>query len=830
MELNPVDFSLEFIARLRRSRDVVAKPSPRQALAIPQLLVARRLRTGRAPTARDLIEAAIFTSLPENQEVAERIAEQIVFRLPAEDEPSRERERADLAAEIAEELDAIRGILAELDLARTLGGADVQKVKDFALSARHDGWTLRAIDVLGGDHAVLQRLIATREELENAAREELRGRIGSLTPEELDVAASLGLSDEIAQRSPRLWESQAAAVFGGKKSAEEGLNALMERHGVRSLPDASKFLQFLREGREEYAEKTTQLAGELYETAQTLEDLLHVAKATGATPSPDVLRRALEHATRELDYVTAYQLASALDDWLQLDVVEQLVDAWLDAGREASAPDLARYPCRSEAWYHLLQKAVMPLFTDGTDYTDYASKKTGGIRVIREVREQQPDSLYEFALQLHDSAADCPIVQCARHLVNAAHNLAHEAMAQAETPEQLKSFVKSFQSRGFALDSKIIEKRGAEIGMSKAEIAELLSPSFRNLLKAIQNGVEDFERLTDMLQAVEPTAEQLEQLTEAALNAGNVGALGALGHWNLGEVLNAANARGGQDAMELVVSALSAGPGENLLAQWFNCRERVPRKIKDALKEMVKELLIDLGVHYARARLGSSETGVVPATTVRPYLLGDDDELVDVDETIENLLSKGKTVDMIDYDDFLVAETVHGRRAVCIALDVSGSMSGEKLAYLAICATMLVYAMRRDELALCFFESNTHVVKDLGEEADIEEIADDLLTLQPMGGTMVSRALQWASHNFKQTAAQDKLCVIFSDGEIFDLEESLPYLRALRALSVRQVLVVPAFEYSTSGARELAKQGKAHLITIKSWRDFPGVMGQIVRG
>jgi len=814
MELNPIDFSLEFIARLRRSRDVVAKPSSRQALAIPQLLVARRLRTGRAPTARDLIEAAIFTSLPENQEVAERIAEQIVFRLSAEDEPSRERERADLAAEITEELDAIRGILAELDLARTLGGADVQKVKDFALSTRHDGWTLRAIDVLGGDHAVLQRLIATREELENAVREELRGRIGSLTPEELDVATSLGLSDEIAQRSPRRWESEAAAVFGGKKSAEEGLNALMERHGVRSLPDASKFLQFLREGRAEYAEKTTQLAGALYEKAQTLEDILHVAKATGATPSPDVLRRALEHATRELDYLTAYQLASALDDWLQLDVVEQLVDAWLDAGREVSAHDLARYPCRSEAWYHLLQKAVSPWLTDG----------------IRETREQQPDSLYEFALHLYDSAADCPIVQCARHLVNAAHNLAHAAIAHAETPEQLKSFVKSFQARGFALDSKIIEKRGAEIGMSKAEIAELLSPSFRNLLKAIQNGVEDFERLTDMLQAVEPTAEQLKQLTEAALKAGNVGALGALGHWNLGDTLHAANAHGGQRAMELVVSALSAGPGENLLVQWFNCRERVPRKIKDALKEMVKELLIDLGVHYARARLGSSETGAVPATTVRPYLLGDDDELVDVDETLENLLSKGKTVDMIDYDDFLVAETVHGRRAVCIALDVSGSMSGEKLAYLAICATMLVYAMRRDELALCFFESNTHVVKDLGEEADIEEIADDLLTLQPMGGTMVSRALQWASHNFKQTAAQDKLCVIFSDGEIFDLEESLPSLRALRALGVRQVLVVPAFEYSPSGARELAKQGKAHLVTIKSWRDFPGVMGQIVRG
>ncbi|MCS6858875.1 MAG: VWA domain-containing protein [Abditibacteriales bacterium] len=814
MELNPIDFSLEFIARLRRSRDVVVKPSTRQALAIPQLLIARRLRTGRAPTARDLIEAAVCTSLPENQEVAERIAEQIVFLLPVEDEPSHEHERADLAAEIAEELDAIRGILAELDLARTLGGADVQKVKDFALSAHHDGWTLRAIDILGGDRAVLQRLIATREELENAAREELRGRIGSLTPQELDIAASLGLSDDIAQRSPRRWESAAAQVFGGQKPPEEALQSLLSEKQFPNFPisqppnlaDAAKFLQFLREGREAFAEKATQLAGELYEQAQTLEDLLHIAKATGATPSPDVLRRALEHATRELDYVTAYQLAFALDDWLQLNVVEQLVDAWWDAERAVSVHDLARYPCRSEAWYHLLQKSIGAL-------------------------ERSTVSAFEHANALHAAAADCPIVQCARHLVNAAHHLAHEAIAHAETAEQLKSFVKSFQSRGFALDAKIIEKRGAEIGLSQAEIAELLSPSFRNLLRAIQSGVEDFERLTDMLQAVEPTAEQLEQLTRAALKAGNTGALGALAHWNLGEVLNAANAQGGQKAMELVVSALSAGPGENLLVQWFNCRERVPRKIKDSLQAMVKELLIGLGVHYARARLGSSETGVVPATTVRPYLLGDDDELVDVDETIENLLSKGKTIDMIDYDDFLVAETVHGRRAVCIALDVSGSMSGEKLAYMAICTTMLVYAMRRDELALCFFESDTHVVKDLhDEEVDIEEIADDLLTLQPMGGTMVSKALQWASQNFKATAAQDKLCVIFTDGEIFDLEESLPHLRALRALRVSQVLVVPAFEYSLSGARELAKQGKAHLVTLQSWRDFPGVMGQVVRG
>lgn len=822
MELNPIDFSLEFIARLRRSGDVVVKPSPRQALAIPQLLIARRLRTGRALTARDLIEAAVFTSLPENQEVAERIAEQIVFLLPAEDEPNHEDEREDLAAEIAEELDAIRSILAELDLARTLGGADVQKVKDFALSAHHDIWTLRAVDILGGDRALLQRLIATREELENAVREELRGRIGSLTPAELDVAASLGLSDEIAQRSPRRWESEAARVFGGQKSPEDALNSVLtgkvENEGMGEmqpprapisqsshLADAAKFLQFLREGREEFAAKAAQLAGELYEKAQTLEDVLHVAKATGATPHPDVLRRALEHATRELDYATAYQLASALDDWLQLNIVEQLVDAWLDAGRPVSVYDLARYPCRSEAWYHLLQKSVSAL-------------------------ERSDVSIFEHADALHDAAADCPIVQCARHLVNAAHRLAHEAIARAETPEQLKSFVKALQSRGFTLDSKIIEKRGAEIGMSQAEITELLSPSFHNLLKAIQSGVEDFERLTDMLQAVEPTAEQLKQLVQAALQAGNTGALGALGHWNLGATLHAANAQGKRQAMELVVSALSAGPGENLLVQWFNCRERVPRKIKDRLKETVKELLIDLGVHYARARLGSSETGVMPATSVRPYLLGDDAELVDVDETIENLLSKGKTVDMIDYDDFLVTETTHGRRAVCIALDASGSMQGEKLAYLAICTTMLVYAMQRDELALCFFESNTHVVKDLHEEVDIEEIADDLLTLQAMGGTMVSKALQWASKNFKESTAQDKLCVTFTDGEIFDLEESLPHLRALRAQGVRQVLVVPAFESSASGAREFAKQGKAHLVTLKSWRDFPGMMGQVVRG
>ena len=279
-----------------------------------------------------------------------------------------------------------------------------------------------------------------------------------------------------------------------------------------------------------------------------------------------------------------------------------------------------------------------------------------------------------------------------------------------------------------------------------------------------------------------------------------------------------------------MISCLSAGSGENLLKQWFMHRENLPPNAKQKVKELAKKILIELGIYYSRARLGSSTTGPIPINVVRPYSIGDDFENIDLEETIFNILEKGKKLDHITYDDFFVFETAKGLRTACFELDISGSMTGEKLAYMSICVAMLCYGLRKDELGIAFFESNTHVLKDLNQKIDLEKLADDLLSVSARGGTKMQSALEWANKQFKEHSySREKLNVLFTDAEIFDLQEALQEFRVMRALGVDFILVCPETSYNLKEANKMVKVAGGQLLTIKDWDEFPKLISEIIK-
>ena len=86
--------------------------------------------------------------------------------------------------------------------------------------------------------------------------------------------------------------------------------------------------------------------------------------------------------------------------------------------------------------------------------------------------------------------------------------------------------------------------------------------------------------------------------------------------------------------------------------------EKAAGKAKEKVKELAKKMLIELGIYYSRARLGTTVSGPIPINVVRPFAIGDDFENVDLEETINNILEKGKKLDHINYDDFFVFDQV----------------------------------------------------------------------------------------------------------------------------------------------------------------------------
>ena len=157
-------------------------------------------------------------------------------------------------------------------------------------------------------------------------------------------------------------------------------------------------------------------------------------------------------------------------------------------------------------------------------------------------------------------------------------------------------------------------------------------------------------------------------------------------------------------------------------------------------------------------------------------------------------------------------------------------MTGDKLAYMAICVTMLVYGLRKDELAITFFESDTHVLKELDQKIDLDSLADELLNVSARGGTRIQSALEWARKQFKiNSNSREKLNVLFTDAEIHDLKQAIDLLRVFRSLGVDFILVCPEASYNLKDARKIIKIAGGQLLTIKDWDQFPKLISEIIK-
>jgi Mg-chelatase subunit ChlD len=368
--------------------------------------------------------------------------------------------------------------------------------------------------------------------------------------------------------------------------------------------------------------------------------------------------------------------------------------------------------------------------------------------------------------------------------------------------------------------------------MLEEEINELIEPNYQLLKKMIEKNKADFQRISNLMDQIQDqlNPDRLKELMSSAMASDNQDALGALGHFNLNEAVKAANQVGGKEGQDKMISCLSAGSGENLLKQWFIHRDKLPSAPKAKIKDLAKKMLIDLGIYYSRARLGSANTGPIPINIVRPYTIGDDFENIDLEETMYNLLEKGKELDHIQYEDFYVSETAKGIRSACFELDISGSMSGDKLAYMTICATMLIYGLRKDDLAISFFESDTHVLKEMNKKVDLEKLADDLLTISARGGTRIQSALEWARKQFKEnSSSREKLNVLFTDAEIYDIQQAMEELRLFRSLGIDFILICPETSFDLKEAERMVKIAGGQLLTVKDWNDFPKLISDIIK-
>lgn len=135
-----------------------------------------------------------------------------------------------------------------------------------------------------------------------------------------------------------------------------------------------------------------------------------------------------------------------------------------------------------------------------------------------------------------------------------------------------------------------------------------------------------------------------------------------------------------------------------------------------------------------------------------------------------------------------------------------------------------------EELGIAFFESDTHVLKNMSEKKDLEELADELLSVVAKGGTRMQSALEWARKQFKEnSSSREKLNILFTDAEIFDLKEAIEELRIFRSMGIDFILVCPENQFNLKEAKKLAKIAGGQLLTINDYEEFPKLIADIIK-
>ncbi|MFO7796519.1 MAG: VWA domain-containing protein [Promethearchaeati archaeon] len=818
---DPCEFAVEFIRKMRSHPDIVQIPSSRQVLSIPRLILSRYYRKG-AITPNDYIEISKVTSFPDNQELANDLAFEILFPNYKKDIVSdffengineSNIEEDFLSSSEKEELDELQDLIDDIEM--SVDTNKIQEMEDFIdelNKKRNEEPYNSAMHFFNDDSELFKEEISSLENLMEEAKKRLMEKINSLDPEDLKAASNLDLNDLIEKNSRREWEKLTSQALRNQDISED-LKKLMEEGKFEDLIQSMKFLKNTEALQKDQFQK---MKNDLKDQIKNLDQLFNAAKNLGECPNFDK-NNVLSNSLDKNSFEHNFNLANALDQYygtnLREDLLNKINQMSNNSKIKPSLENLTKNPLANKSWNSLFNKALE--------------------NAMQEIENQKRriEGYKSLSHQLQQLMNSCENMHCSQKISQKIPEMIKKTLETSKNPSELRDAVEFLRKIGLELNSKDIENIGKQLNMPEEEIFELIEPNYQLLKKLIEKNKAKFDRLQNLIKRLkdEINYDRMKELLNSAFSSDNREALAALGHHDLGEAIKGAQQMEGQEGVDKLVASLSAGSGENLLKQWFVHRKNLPEQAKEKVKELAKKMLIELGIYYSRARLGSSTTGPIPVNIVRPYTVGDDIDNIDLEETIFNILEKGKKLSHIGYDDFYVYETAKGLRSACIELDISGSMTGDKLAYMAICVTMLVYSLKKEELGLCFFESDTHILKEMDKKVELEELADELLTISARGGTRIQKALEWARRQFKEkTNSREKLNILFTDAEIYDLENALEELRIFRSMGIDFILICPETSFNLEEAKKMVKIAGGQLLKIDNWEGFPDLIAEII--
>ncbi len=176
------------------------------------------------------------------------------------------------------------------------------------------------------------------------------------------------------------------------------------------------------------------------------------------------------------------------------------------------------------------------------------------------------------------------------------------------------------------------------------------------------------------------------------------------------------------------------------------------------LRELARRLAGRLIVELARSGV-SHRRGIGRLRTAKCDEWEGD---IDIDASIEPLLVARARGSAPALNELLCRVWTRPVSAICLAVDRSGSMGGNRLATAAVAAAAVAWRAPEDYSVLAF-ANDVVVIKSQNVWRRPGEVVDDLLTLRGHGTTDLANAIRTARTQLMRSAAPRRLVILLSD-------------------------------------------------------------------
>lgn len=177
-------------------------------------------------------------------------------------------------------------------------------------------------------------------------------------------------------------------------------------------------------------------------------------------------------------------------------------------------------------------------------------------------------------------------------------------------------------------------------------------------------------------------------------------------------------------------------------------------RLRELARRLAGRIIVDVAkVGVARRR------GTGRLTSQRGVNIEGD---VDLDASLDAIVGARAQRRPPHADDLVVRTWARPDTALCLAVDRSGSMNGERLAAAAVSAAAVAHRHGLD-CSVIAFSDEVVVIKSQGQHRPTEEIVTDLLRLRGHGTTDVGLALRAANEQLLRSRASRRVTILLSD-------------------------------------------------------------------